>query len=164
MIALLTGAIGQLRRGLTALLGWAPSSAGLATLVEVEDILRVALHAAERHVSDEAPTSEEEAAVAALPARLVRLEGKEPLGPGVAEMASDPAGNRILVLATGAFEPALLVARDAAREEAVVVVGAQLSHHEVVAAPPALTDAAWRTTLRTTTARPAWTDAFRVHP
>ena len=164
VIARLTGAIAQMRRGLVALLKLPAASVGLATLVEVEDILRVALHAAEHHVSDEAPSSEEEAALAALPARLVRLEGKEPLGPGVAEMASDPVGNRILIVATGAFEPVLVIARDAAKDEAVVAVGAQLSHHEVVAAPPALTDAAWRSTLRSTTARPAWTEAFRVHP
>lgn len=164
VIAQLAGAVGQLQRGLNALIRWAPGSVGLATLIEVEDILRVALRTAERHVSDEALSSEEEAALAALPARLVRLEGKDPLGPGVAEMASDPAGNRILILATGTFEPALLVARDANKDEAVVAIGAQLAHHEVVAAPPALSDAAWRTTLRSTTARPAWTDAFRIRP
>ena len=164
VIAQLAGAVGQLQRGLTALLKWAPSSVGVATLLEVEDILRVALHAAEHHVSDEALSAEEETALAALPARIVRLEGKDPLGPGVAEMASDPAGNRLLILATGTFEPVLLIARDANKDEATVAIGAQLSHHEVVAAPPALTDAAWRATLRSTTARPAWTDAFRVRP
>lgn len=163
VIARLAGAVGQLRRGLAALTKAPSGSAGMAALVEVEDILKAALRAAEHHVSDEALGSEETAALASLPARFARLEGKAPPEPVVAAMASDPAGERVLVTATGAFEPALLVVRDAAKEDAVVAVGVHLAHHEVVAAPPALTDAAWRATSKATTARPAWTDAFRVH-
>jgi hypothetical protein len=164
VIARLAGAVGQLRRGLVAMLALKADAPAVATLVEIEDILRVALRAAEHHVSDEALTSEEEASLASLPARFTRLEEGGALGPVVAEMASDPVGNRVLINATGAFEPVVLVARDSAKGEPLAAVGVHLSHHEVVAAPPALTDGAWRATLKTTTARPAWTDAFRVHP
>lgn len=162
VIAQLAGAVGQLRRGLAAL--GKTAGAGAATLVEVDDMLRVALRAAEHHVSDEALSPEDTAPLASLPARFVRLEGRAPADPVVAAMASDPGGERVLVTATGAFEAVLLVVRDAAKEDAVLAVGVHLAHHEVVAAPPAVTDAAWRATLEGTTARPAWTDAFRLHP
>ena len=167
VIARLVAVIRQVRRGLESLGPMAPSSSGATTLVEIEDVLRTALRAAERHASGEPLSSEEATALASLPARMAKLEedaGADGVGPLVATVHSDPASGRVLVSATGAIEPVLMLARDPAREEPLLVVGAHVAHHELTVglehAPgvlhgvrPAVTDAWWRTRLEST--RPA---------
>ncbi|MBX3213854.1 MAG: DUF3160 domain-containing protein [Labilithrix sp.] len=193
VVSRLVSVVRQARRGLEALGGAAPPSSAAATLTEIEDILRGALKGAERHAGDEPLSAEEAATLASLPARIAKLEddSPEPVGPAIAVVYSDAPSRRLLATATGPIEPALMLARDPARDEPVLVVGAHLTHHEVVAgleAPPGvlhavrpnLTDAAWQARwsppARTAPAgsaasagvpeagaprRPAWTASFR---
>jgi Protein of unknown function (DUF3160) len=166
VVARLVAVVRQLRRGLAALGGLAPTSGASTTLVEIEDILRIALKGAERHANDEATTSEEAAALASLPARMARLEGgaraddsaSDDVGPVVAVIYSDPPSRRVLASATGRIEPALMLARDPNRDEPVLVAGAHVAHHEIVegfepapgvlhAVRPPITDASWRARL-----------------
>jgi len=160
VVARLVSAVRQARRGLEALGALAPSSSAATTLVEIEDILRVALKGAERHASDEGPSAEEATELAALPARLAKLEDdtSEEVGPIVAVVYSDPRSRRLLASATGKIEPAVMLARDPTRDEPVLVVGAHIAHHEIVdgfeqtpgvlhAVRPALTDRSWRARL-----------------
>lgn len=173
VVARLVGTVRQVRRGLEALGPITPGSS--AMLVEVEDILRAALRGAQRHASDEALAPEEASALASIPARLARLEagGKIDSGPVVAVVYSDPTSRRVLASATGGIEPILTLARDPDGEEPLLVVGAHMTHHELVegferapgvlhAVRPALTDASWRARLdRRPPTRPGWVSSFR---
>ncbi len=173
VVARLVAAVRQSRRGLETLGPLTPAST--ATLVEIEDILRAALRGAERHASDEALSAEETAALASLPARLARVEEESgDRGPVVAVVYADPTSRRLLATATGRIEPVLMLAREANKEEALLVVGAHVAHHELVegfehapgvlhAVRPALTDASWRERLKSTPpTRPAWVSSFRA--
>jgi hypothetical protein len=160
VIARLVGVVRQLRRGLEVLGPLAPSSSATALLVEIEDIVRVALHGAARHASDELMPTEEASALASLPARIARAEEDSgaDLGPVVAVVYSDPVGQRVLASGTGSIEPVLMFAREANKEEPLLVVGAHLAHHELIerldrapgssSSHPALTDATWRGRFR----------------
>lgn len=173
VIARLLGAIRQTRRGLEALTKLPPHATAL--LVETEDMLRAALKGAERHASDELLSSEEAAALASLPARMERIEddASTEQGPVVAVVYSDPPSRRVLVAATGPIEPVLMLAREANKDDPLLVVGAHVGHYEVVegfeTAPgvmhgtrPVLTDASWRTRLQSSPPpRAAWTSSFR---
>lgn len=173
VIARLTAAVRQIRRGLTALGPLTPAST--AMLVELEDILHVALKGAERNASDEELGPEEAAALASLPARFARLEDDSSIdyGPVVAVVYSDPTSRRVLASATGKIEPMLMIARDVDREEPLLVVGAHVAHHEIVLgfdhAPgvlhgvrPALTDGSWRARLKSNAPpRAGWASSFR---
>lgn len=185
VVSRLVSVVRQARRGLEALGAAAPSSSAATTLAEVEDVLRGALKGAERHAGDEALTAEEAAAIASLPARIAKLEAdaSEAVGPVIAVVYSDAPSRRLLATATGPIEPALMLARDPTRDEPLLVVGAHLAHHEVVAglapAPgvlhavrPSLTDAAWRDRWRSPAPSPGapspgaptrspWTASFR---
>lgn len=189
VVARLVAVVRQLRRGLVALGPMAPSSSAATTLVEIEDILRVVLRAAERHANDDVLSTEEATALASVPARIARIEedaGSE-VGPVVAVVHSDPASGRVLVSATGDIEPALVLARDPSRDEPVLVVGAHVAHHELTVGlervpgvlhgvRPETTDAAWRARLDSTVpgavaagalasgavpSRAAWVASFR---
>jgi hypothetical protein len=173
-IARLVGVVRQARRGLEKL---TPSATGgLAVLGETEEILRVALRAAERQASDEPFAPDEASATAALPARLARLEADPSLdvGPVAVVVFSDPPAHRVLATGTGRLERVLTLHREANKDEPTLVVGAHVAHHEIVEgfehAPgvlhgvrPGLGDDAWRARLKASPpARPAWVGAFRV--
>lgn len=160
VVARLVSAVRQARRGLEALGALEPSSSAATTLVELEDILRIALKGAEHHASDEGPSAEEATELASLPARIAKLEddASEEVGPIVAVVYSDPRSGRLLASATGKIEPALMLARDPTRDEPLLVVGAHIAHHEISigveptpgvlhAVRPALTDQSWRARL-----------------
>ncbi len=188
LVARLVALVRQLRRGLESVGPMAPSSSSASTLVEIveiveiEDILRIALRGAERHASDEPLTAEEATALASVPARIAKVEddaGPDVVGPVAAVIHSDPASGRVLVSATGLFEPVLLLAREPGREEPLLVVGAHLAHHELAVgverAPgvlhgvrPAVTDAWWRARLKNASTsagadvgRAPWVASFR---
>jgi hypothetical protein len=173
VIARLVGAVRQTRRGLEALTKLPPHATAL--LVETEDMLRAALKGAERHASDEPLTPEETAALASLPARMERIEGDASAehGPVVAVVYSDPPSRRVLAAATGPIEPVLMLAREADKDDPLLVVGAHVGHWEIIegfeTAPgvmhgtrPVLTDASWRARLQSTPPpRATWTTSFR---
>jgi hypothetical protein len=172
VIARLVCVVRQIRRGLNAVGSLASSSGAMATLVEIEDILRTALASAQRHASDEPASAEEATALASLPARIARLEDEasEEVGPVIATVYADPPTHRVLASATGKIEPALVLTRDPVNDEPLLVVGAHLPHHEIVEAfdrgagrdkgglhgvPASLTDVSWRARLQDGVATPA---------
>jgi hypothetical protein len=167
VVTRLIGATRQLRRGLTAL-GSSAAPDAYPELVEIEDILRVALAGAQRQANAERASNEEDAALASLPARIAKLEdnASEEPGPVVAVIHGDPALHRVLVSATGRIEPALVLLRDPKSDDVLLAVGAHLSHHELIAdAQPGTTDGSWRALLEKSPPEPAsrgaWTMAFR---
>lgn len=139
VIARMVATVGQMRRGLGAIGGLAPTSPAMVTLAEVDDMLRAALRAASRGPNEEALTSEDMAALASLPARFARLEdpGDEAArGPAVvplvAELYVDDAADRVVSIATGLVEPAVMVAREPGTGRLVLAVGAHVAHRELV--------------------------------
>lgn len=136
VIARLLGTVRQTRRGLAALGMLAPTTRGHALLVEIEDVLTNALHAAERLAAGDALAKPEEAALASLPARLRALEeaGVTVALPAFAVAGDDPAGRRAVVSAALGFEPALMLVQDPslATDTATLAVGAHLVHREIV--------------------------------
>jgi hypothetical protein len=159
VVARLLGTVRQLRRGLETLVPLGPQSSARSLLVEIEDVLRVALEATRRQAADEAPSPEEVAALGSLPARLARAEDAAvDIGSVAAVVYADPPSHRALVSATGAIEPVLMVVHQPAKEEPILAVGAHVAHHELVATRD-LTDTAWRAAAAP--ARPAWVGAFR---
>ncbi|MBX3190696.1 MAG: DUF3160 domain-containing protein [Labilithrix sp.] len=183
VIARLIAATAQLKRGLTAISGLKATSPSLVTIAEVEDILRLALRVAASEVNDEAIAADDQSALAAVPARLARIERRgeaekekndAPQTPLVAHVFSDVQGGRALSTATGAVEPAIMLVREPSTGKVFVAVGAHLAHHEIVE-PLAqrTTDATLRARLAATgqaaqDARPlpreAYTTAFRLAP
>jgi hypothetical protein len=139
VLARLVGTVAQMKRGLGALGALPPTSAAMVTLVELDDILRLALRVATRAANDEALAPEELAALASLPARLASLEdpgedGVAPGGPVVAEVFVDASGHRVLRAATGAIEQAVMIVREPGTGRLVLAVGAHVAHHELVEA------------------------------
>jgi hypothetical protein len=134
VIARLSEATGQMRRGLTAIGGLATDSAGLTSLVEVDDLLRIALRIATRELYDEALTSEDAAAIASLPARLARLEDDTGEHPIVAQVFTDRGGGRILSSSAGPVETALMTLREPGTGRLVLAVGAHVPHRDIVEA------------------------------
>lgn len=165
-IARLLGAVGQARRGLAALGPLPKASAGDAVLAETEDLLRIALHAAERAARDESPEGAETAALAAFPARLSALDAESSAsGPYGAVIHADRAEHRALVTAAGAIEPAFVLIREPGTPRVFVAVGAHVAHHEGVTptddgegAPAGFV----QQIRENRHARAAWTAAFRM--
>lgn len=191
VVARLVATVRQMRRGLEKLAPLSSTSSALALLVELEDLLRVAQKGAERHVNDEALTTEEASALASLPARLARIEdaamttshgdrtngsasAKDSTVPIVAVVYSDPPSKRLLVTATGKIEPILTFVREPGKDDPILVVGAHVPHYELIevieppapGAPPAAklstTDGAWRARLaKVPVQRAPFTSSFR---
>lgn len=139
VIARMVATVGQMRRGLGAIGGLAPTSPAMVTLAEVDDMLRASLRAASRGANEEALTSEDTAALASLPARFARLEDPGDEGarwpamvPLVAELYVDAAADRVVSTATGLVEPAVMVAREPGTGRLVLAVGAHVAHRELV--------------------------------
>lgn len=160
-VARLLGTVRQTKRGLEALGLLAPASPVLA----LDELLTIALTAAEHRANDEPLAAADLAKVATLPARIAAIEEDSGDAPAIAAVvAGDPPSRRVLVTATGRIEPIYELTRDIGREEPLLVVGAHLAHHELVTDPgEAPTDAAWRGKLRSAS-RAAYTAAFRVVP
>lgn len=144
-IARLVAATRQLRKGLGSRL--AQGSAAMATLAEIEDVLKAAQVAAERHASDEAMT--ESPLLATFAGRLARLEAEVPHDPVTVPVFAGP--KRRLLATAGKTERLLALARDPTRSEPVLVAGAHLSAQELVEAGG----------KRTPAARAAWMASFR---
>jgi hypothetical protein len=153
VVARLVALVRQVRRGLDAAGSLTSPSPARTALVEIEDVLRVALVSARREARALPPTTEEAAALASLPARIARLEegATAELGPVSAIVFHDPGGRRVLASATTRIEPVLVLARAAGADEAHLFVGAHVGHHEIV-----------DTTERAPGRRPATTED--VHP
>jgi hypothetical protein len=137
VIARMVATVGQMRRGLGAIGGLAPTSPAMVTLAEVDDMLRASLRAASRGANEETLTSEDMAALASLPARFARLEdpgdeGAPAMVPLVAELYVDAVGDRVVSTATGLIEPAVMVAREPGTGRLVLAVGAHVAHRELV--------------------------------
>lgn len=142
VIARLAATMGQMKRGLAAVGGLAATSPAMTSVAEVEDILRIALRVATREANDAALTAEDLAALAALPARLDRLEqaGAEegaaattvPRVTMRAEIFTDPSSDRVLSSATGALEQAIAIVREPGTGRLLVAVGAHVPHYEIV--------------------------------
>jgi hypothetical protein len=137
VIARMVATVGQMRRGLGAIGGLAPTSTAMVTLAEVDDMLRASLRAASRGANEESLTSEDMAALASLPARFARLEdpgdeGAPAMVPLVAELYVDAAADRVVSTATGLVEPAVMVAREPGTGRLVLAVGAHVAHRELV--------------------------------
>ncbi len=134
VIARLVALVRQIRRGLGALGSLPPSASSTTALVEIEDILKLALAGAQREAADTTPTAEEATTLASLPARIARLEDDagEELGPVSAAVVTDADAHRVLTTATGRIEPALILARSPGSDEPLLVVGAHVAHHEIV--------------------------------
>jgi hypothetical protein len=133
-IARLLGTLGQARRGLTALGPMVKRSPADALLAETEDIVKLALHVAERAARDEPTSAEETSALAAIPSRIAALEtdAADDGGPYAAVIHGDPASNRALVSSSGAIEPAVFLMREAGTGRLVVAVGAHVAHFEAI--------------------------------
>jgi hypothetical protein len=127
----------------------------------IEDHAGMALSSAERSANDEALSTEEASALAAIPARIAKLEEASGAddGPVVAVVHADPTSRRLLASATSRIEPALMLIREPAKDEPILVVGAHVAHHELVESfdpnpggphtvRPTLTDASWRARLK----------------
>ncbi len=170
VIAQLVAAAAQMRRGLSVVGGLPVTSPAMAGLVEVEDLLRLALRVAEREVNGEALPPEDAAALASVPARLARLEDATgALVPVVAELVTDTAGDRTLSTATGGVESAVTVVQEPGTDRLLLAVGAHIAHHELVE-PRAIrtTDASLRVRIlrqdASPLARAPYTAAFRARP
>jgi len=174
VIAHLATAVAQLKRGLVALEALDTKSPSLVLLAEVEDVLRTALRVAARQVNDEALTPADLSALASLPARLARIEGRENGRPRAAvplsvDVLTDAAGGRVLVSATGKIEPALVLAREPGTGRLLLTVGAHVAHHErvgVAVARAALPGAVAADAAEDKAFPPrgAYTSAFRMVP
>lgn len=176
VIARLVATLGQMKRGLAAVGGLQNTSAAMAALVEVDDILHVALRASSHEVNDEALSSEDVTALASLPARLARLEeGDDQMVPLVAEIFADARGEHVVSTATGVVEPAVMIVREPGTGRLVVAVGAHIAHHELVQPRrEQSTDATYRALIHgdrtvgtgeavpSLPARGAYTSAFRL--
>ncbi len=136
VIGRLAATVRQVRRGLGAVGSLNATSPAATSLVEIEDVLRVAFTNARHAANGEPATAEDAAALASLPARIARLEEEsaDEGNPGLAIVYSDGPGRRAVATATGKIEPVLLVARPVAAEDPLLVVGAHVAHHEVVEA------------------------------
>ena len=136
VIAGLVATAAQMRRGLAVVGGLPVTSPAMTSLLEVEDLLRAAMRIASRESNGEELPAEDLAVLAALPARLARLEEGSPKAPAasasvIAQLAVDPAGARVLSTATGGIEPAILIVRDT-NGDLQLVVGAHLPHYEII--------------------------------
>lgn len=177
VIARLVATVGQMKRGLAAIAHLPATSPAMIALAEVEDMLRLAMRVASRHVNDDAVTAEDAAALASFPARLARLEEQaDEAGqvPVVAELMVEGSADRVLSTATGLVEQAVTVAREPGTGRLVLAVGAHVAHHELVE-PRAQksTDASHRARFRedrdasaprkaAAPARGAYTSTFRM--
>lgn len=136
VFARLVATVGQMKRGLAAIADLPPTSPGMTSLAEVDDMLRVAMRVAAHQANDDALSAEDSAALASFPARLARLEEQGADGttmvPLVAEIMVDGAGEHVLSSATGVVEPAVMVAREPGTGRLVLAVGAHVAHHELV--------------------------------
>lgn len=136
VIARLVATARQTRRGLAALGNIPATSPAMTLLAEVEDLLRVAMRVAARQVEDTALSTEDVAALGSFPARLARLEEDAQDGgaavPVVVPIMVDAAGERVLSSATGIIEPLVTVAREPGTGRLVLVMGAHVTHHELV--------------------------------
>lgn len=158
-IARLLATVRQAKRGFEAL-GFASTD---SPLVPLEELLKIALMAAEHRANGEPLTAADHAKVATIPARIGAFDENE--SHVIASVvAADPPSRRVLATATGRIEPIFELTRDIGRDEPLLVVGAHLAHHEIVTdAGEALTDAAWRGKAATASRAP-YTAAFRVTP
>ena len=169
VIARLVATLGQMKRGLAAIGGLAPTSPAMTTLAEVDDMLRVALRAASHESNDEALSSEDVAALASLPARFARLEesADDAMVPVVAEVFADARGERVVSTATGVVEQAVMIVREPATGRLVLAVGAHIAHHELIEGRgERSTDATYRARFRegklNLPTRGSYTSAFRM--
>jgi hypothetical protein len=158
-IARLLATVRQAKRGFEALGFGATDS----PFVPLDELLKIALMAAEHRANDEPLTAADHAKVATLPARISELDDGE--SQQIASVvASDPPSRRVLVTANGRIEPLFELTRDIGRDEPLLVVGAHQAHHEIVTdVGDAPTDAAWRGKVATAT-RAAYTAGFRILP
>jgi hypothetical protein len=156
-IARLLATVRQAKRGFEALGFGATDS----PFVPLDELLKIALMAAEHRANDEPLTAADHAKVATLPARISGFDdGESQVIASV--VASDPPSRRVLVTANGRIEPLFELTRDIGRDEPLLVVGAHLAHHEIVTdVGDAPTDAAWRGKVATAT-RAAYTAGFRI--
>ncbi|MBX3228964.1 MAG: DUF3160 domain-containing protein [Labilithrix sp.] len=154
-IALLAGAVQQARRGLEAITGLKGSA-----LDDVDELLLIALKAAENLVNDDAAVD-----VSSLPARIAKLEEDYgDVGPIAVVVSSDPPSRRLLASATGRIEPLVRLVRDSGKEEPILVVGAHVAQHEIVTdAGEAPTDATWRWKVASAV-RGSWVAPVRFVP
>lgn len=164
-IARLLATVRQTKRGFEALGVLAPDAPG-SPLPALDELLAIALVAAEHRANDEPLTTAELAKIATLPARLAAIE--EDTGTDTyaiaAVVAADPPSRRVLVTATGRIEPLFELTRDIGRDEPLLVVGPHLAHHEIVTDEgDAPSDAAWRG-KSAAASRAAYTAAFRIVP
>jgi len=166
LIARLVSTATQTKRGIAALGGLDPRGPSMVALAEVEDLLRVALRLATRQANDEPFTSEDQAALQALPARLVRLEDTRVDGedssialPVSAEIFADPVGRRVLVSVAGLVEEAVAIVREPGSRKLLLAVGAHVPQYEVVEERGA-TSKAPRDPSKLT--RPSYTATFRA--
>jgi hypothetical protein len=124
-------------------------------------MLRIALRVATREVDDDVLSAEDASALAAMPARLARLEGAGADRVPVATTAGvfvDLPRARTLVSATSVVEPILVAVAEPGTGRILVAAGGHLAHHEWVAegrgkkrdAPPR------------SSVRGAYTSAFRM--
>jgi len=130
----------QAKRGLAALGALRAGSPSLTLLAEVEDVLRLALRVAAREVNDDALGRDDLTALAALPARLARIESAlgepdDPLAratllPVTAEVFVDAPGGRVLTSAATSIEPVALLVREPGEGRLVLAFGAHLTHAE----------------------------------
>lgn len=129
VIARLVAAAAQMRRGLLALRALPASSPSLTMLAEVEDVLRIALRVSTAITNDETIAAEDVTALAALPARLVRIEGGATVA-STADVVVDRATGKVLVSATSIVEPVVMIVAEGGGSKAFLVAGAHIAHHE----------------------------------
>lgn len=161
-IARLLATVRQTKAGFEALGVLSPDS----PLPALDELLKIALTAAEHRANDEPLAPADHAKIATLPARLAAIEDDTGTDTHAitSVVAADPPSRRVLVTATGRIEPIVELTRDIGREEPLLVVGAHLAHHEIVTdAGDAPNDAAWRGKVATAS-RAAYTAAFRITP
>ena len=152
-IAKLLALVRQATRGLTAFGALPADSPARALLAEVDDLLWTSLGVALNEVNDQALTSDEAAALAAIPTRLVALEARVVVAgtadvPLAIDVHTDLGPARVLEEATGYIDDLYLVIPEPRTRRLVLAVGASIPHYEFVQpAAQRLSDTGWRARL-----------------
>lgn len=135
VIARLVAAAAQMRRGLLALRALPAQSPAMTMLAEVDDVLRIALRVATATTNDQAIAADDLTALAALPARLVRIEGPTTVATSAEILvshssAANGARRAALVSSTSVVEPMLVLVSEPDGGRVVLAAGAHISHSE----------------------------------
>lgn len=139
VIARLVAAAAQMRRGLLALRALPAQSPAMTMLAEVDDVLRIALRVATATTNDEAIGADDVTALAALPARLVRIEGATTVATSAEVLVSHANGKRAaLVSTTSAVEPILVLVAEPGEGtggggKVLLAAGAHIGHSSTAA-------------------------------